>query len=116
MQKMTWGGQAGEGRTTRPPHVIFFHSHGNSRILTCLRGPFFAHLLPVNRLSTSRFSRLIALLAVLPAIASAHPGHDGGHDLTWDFGNGLGHVHYGQALLVGAGVGIAKLAARFFKN
>jgi urease accessory protein len=75
----------------------------------------------VNRLSTSRFSRLIALLAVLPAIASAHPGHDGGHDLTWDFGNGLGHVHYGQALLVGlllvgAGVGIAKLAARFFKN
>ena len=75
----------------------------------------------MNHLPLSRFSRLIALLAVVPAIASAHPGHDGGHDLTWDFGPGLGHVHYGQALLVGlllvgAAVGIAKLAARFFKN
>ena len=75
----------------------------------------------MKRLTLPRFSRLIALLAAVPVIASAHPGHDGGHDLTWDFGSGLGHVHYGQALLVGlllvgAGVGIAKLAARFFKN
>jgi urease accessory protein len=75
----------------------------------------------MNRITLSRFSRLIALLAAVPALASAHPGHDGGHDLTWDFGGGLGHVHYGQALLVGlllvgVAVGIAKLAARFFKN
>ena len=75
----------------------------------------------MNVLHSSRFSRLIALLAAVPALASAHPGHDGGHDLTWDFGSGLGHVHYGQALLVGlllvgVAVGIAKLAARFFKN
>jgi urease accessory protein len=75
----------------------------------------------MKRLNPTRFYCLIALLAAVPAIASAHPGHDGGHDLTWDFGSGLGHVHYGQAvlvglLLVGAGVGIAKLAARFFKN
>ena len=75
----------------------------------------------MNRLNLPRFSRLISLLAALPAVASAHPGHDGGHDLTWDFGSGLGHVHYGQALLVGlllvgVAVGFAKLAARFFKN
>jgi len=73
----------------------------------------------MNRLTLPRFSRLIALLGALPAIASAHPGHE--NDLTWDFGSGLGHVHYGQVLLVGllvvgVGVGIAKLAARFFKN
>ena len=60
--------------------------------------------------------RLLALFAVLPAIASAHPGHDGGHDLTWDFGS-LGHVHYGPMLvggllLVGAVVVIAKLSTR----
>ena len=75
----------------------------------------------MNRLRFSRFSQSITLLAALPAIASAHPGHAGGHDLTWDFGSGLGHVHYGQALiagilLVGAVVGIAKLRAKFFRN
>ena len=60
--------------------------------------------------------RLLALFAALPTIASAHPGHDGGHELTWDFGS-LGHVHYGPLLvggllLIGAVVVIAKLAAR----
>jgi hypothetical protein len=67
-------------------------------------------------LRPSASPRLLALLAALPAIASAHPGHDGGHDLTWDFGS-LGHVHYGPMLvggllLVGAVVVIAKLATR----
>jgi hypothetical protein len=62
------------------------------------------------------FPRLLVLIAALPAIASAHPGHDGGHDLTWDFGS-LGHVHYGPMLvggllLIGAVVVIAKLATR----
>ena len=60
--------------------------------------------------------RLLALFAALPAIASAHPGHDGGHDLTWDFGS-LGHIHYGPMLiagllLVGSVAVIAKLASR----
>lgn len=71
----------------------------------------------MKRLITTRSTLLITLLAGLPAVASAHPGHDGGHELTWDFGNGLGHVHYGQALVfgllvVGAAVAIAKLAKR----
>jgi len=30
--------------------------------------------------------RLIALAVVLPAVAQAHPGHDG-HELTWDLGH-----------------------------
>ena len=63
-----------------------------------------------------RICRSISLLTALPSIASAHPGHDGGHDLTWDFGS-LGHVHYGPMIvaslvLVGAILLIAKLAAR----
>ena len=39
----------------------------------------------------SRLLKLGAVLAVLPAVASAHPGHDGGHDLTWDFFGGFAH-------------------------
>ncbi len=27
----------------------------------------------------------VASAALFPALAHAHPGHDGGHDLTWDF-------------------------------
>ena len=70
----------------------------------------------MKRLLPSASPRLLALFAALPAIASAHPGHDGGHELTWDFGS-LGHVHYapmlvGGLLLVGAVVVIAKLATR----
>ena len=31
-----------------------------------------------------------ALLLATPALLSAHPGHDDGHELTWDFhGHGL---------------------------
>lgn len=75
----------------------------------------------MKRLHPACCTRLMVLLAALPAIAFAHPGHEGDHELTWDFGSGLGHVHYGQALvaallLVGAGFGISKLAARFFKR
>ena len=33
---------------------------------------------------------LAALLLAAPALLQAHPGHDGGHELTWDFhGHGL---------------------------
>ncbi len=31
------------------------------------------------------------LLAALPAIASAHPGHDGDHGFGWDFSGGFAH-------------------------
>ena len=33
---------------------------------------------------------LAALSAVFPALAQAHPGHDG-HELTWDFQGGFLH-------------------------
>ena len=76
--------------------------------------------MPMNAFRPARLYRLISLLTALPAVASAHPGHDGGHDLTWDFGS-LGHVHYGpmlvaSVLLVGAAIVIAKLAAQHFSR
>jgi hydrogenase/urease accessory protein HupE len=38
-------------------------------------------------------SRRIALVLglVAPLVAFAHPGHDGDHGLTWDFGHLAGH-------------------------
>jgi urease accessory protein len=74
-------------------------------------GPFFAHLLPMNRLNPTRFSRLIALLAALPALASAHPGHD----LTWDFSGGFGHPIGGLdhvLAMVAVGLWAAQLGGR----
>jgi urease accessory protein len=55
----------------------------------------------------ARFLKLIAALALLPAVASAHPGHDGGHDLTWDFSGGFAHPVFGlDHLLAMIAVGI----------
>ena len=45
----------------------------------------------MKRILASRLFKLGAVLAVLPAAALAHPGHDGGHDLTWDFSGGFAH-------------------------
>jgi urease accessory protein len=54
-----------------------------------------------------RFSQIVAALALLPAVASAHPGHDGGHDLTWDFAGGFAHPLFGlDHLLAMVAVGI----------
>ncbi len=40
--------------------------------------------------------RFIALAAfALPVLAQAHPGHDGGHELTWDFTSGATHPFSG---------------------
>lgn len=33
-----------------------------------------------------------ALTFLLASTAQAHPGHDGGHDLTWDFSAAVHHV------------------------
>jgi len=33
-----------------------------------------------------------AALALIPVVASAHPGHDGGHGLTWDLSGGIEHA------------------------
>ena len=85
------------------------------RILSSRRGPFFAYLLPMKRLISARFTGLIALLAVLPAVAFAHPGHDGGHDLTWDFSGGFGHPISGLdhvLAMVAVGLWAAQLGGR----
>ena len=64
-------------------------------------------------MKSARFLVLTALFA-LPALAQAHPGHDGDHDFVWDFG------HFASqplatiscvALLVAAGYGIRALVA-----
>lgn len=42
-----------------------------------------------------KLSRVLALAALtLPALAHAHPGHEG-HDLTWDFAGGVAHPFSG---------------------
>ena len=65
----------------------------------------------MNSRSTSRFSRLFATLALLPVVASAHPGHDGGHGLTWDFAGGFGHAEaaLGVLFILGMAVFVMKL-------
>jgi urease accessory protein len=55
----------------------------------------------------SRFLQLVTTLALLPAVASAHPGHAGDHDLTWDFSGGFSHPLFGlDHLLAMIAVGI----------
>ncbi|EIP97466.1 hydrogenase/urease accessory protein [Opitutaceae bacterium TAV1] len=50
---------------------------------------------------------LLVGLVVLPALAQAHPGHDGGHELTWDFGGGFAHPFTGwDHLLAMTAVGL----------
>lgn len=34
---------------------------------------------------------LVAALFSLPLLAQAHPGHDGDHELVWDFGHLASH-------------------------
>ena len=36
-------------------------------------------------------SLLVATAFALPALAHAHPGHDGDHDLVWDFDHLAAH-------------------------
>ena len=41
--------------------------------------------------SLSSLLKGFVLLAAIPAIASAHPGHDGDHGFGWDFSGGFAH-------------------------
>lgn len=62
----------------------------------------------------SRFARMGGLLLVLPALAQAHPGHDG-HDLTWDFSGGFAHPLSGWdhlLAMVAVGLWAAQLGGR----
>lgn len=61
--------------------------------------------------------RFLTALAALPAIAHAHPGHDG-DELTWDFGHLAAHpvATLGWSLLFATSLwGARKLAHSFAK-
>jgi urease accessory protein len=69
----------------------------------------------MKRPLASRFLKLGAVLALLPAVASAHPGHDGGHDLGWDFSGGFVHPLGGLdhlLAMIAVGVWAAQLGGR----
>lgn len=64
---------------------------------------------------TARFFKISATLALLPAVASAHPGHDGGHDLTWDFAGGFAHPVFGLdhlLAMIAVGIWAAQMGGR----
>lgn len=55
---------------------------------------------------------LLAGLFAVPALAHAHPGHDGDHEFVWDFGHFVSHPFAtlaGAALVVGAGWLVCRL-------
>ncbi|HTJ78769.1 MAG TPA: HupE/UreJ family protein [Rariglobus sp.] len=55
------------------------------------------------------------LLAAIPAIASAHPGHDGGHGFGWDFSSGFAHPLGGWdhlLAMIAVGLWAAQLGGR----
>ncbi|MFA6287242.1 MAG: HupE/UreJ family protein [Opitutaceae bacterium] len=63
----------------------------------------------------SRFLKLGTVLAFLPAIASAHPGHDGDHGFGWDFSGGFVHPLGGWdhlLAMIAVGLWAAQLGGR----
>ncbi len=69
------------------------------------------------RMTKSLARRLLALAAVLAVTpwASAHPGHDGDHDFTWDFSGGLAHPFTGMdhmLAMIAVGLWAAQLGGR----
>jgi urease accessory protein len=69
----------------------------------------------MKRPLAARFLKLCAVLALLPAVASAHPGHDGGHDLSWDFAGGFAHPIGGfdhLLAMIAVGVWAAQIGGR----
>ena len=66
----------------------------------------------MNRLT--RNAQMGAILLALPALAQAHPGHDG-HDLTWDFSSGFAHPLSGWdhlLAMIAVGLWAAQLGGR----
>lgn len=60
-------------------------------------------------------SFLALLAALLPVIASAHPGHDGDHDFGWDFTGGLTHPLFGWdhlLAMIAVGLWASRLGGR----
>ena len=65
--------------------------------------------------SLRSFFKGLVLLAAIPAIASAHPGHDGGHGFGWDFSGGFAHPLSGWdhlLAMVAVGLWAAQLGGR----
>jgi urease accessory protein len=61
-----------------------------------------------------RFAPMAALLLAVPALAHAHPGHEG-HDLTWDFNGGFAHPVSGWdhlLAMIAVGLWAAQLGGR----
>ncbi len=61
--------------------------------------------------------RTLSFLALfaLPALAHAHPGHDGDHGLVWEFGTGFVHPLFGWdhlAAMLAVGLWAAQLGGR----
>jgi hydrogenase/urease accessory protein HupE len=55
---------------------------------------------------------LLAGLIAAPALAHAHPGHDGDHDFVWDFGHLVSHPFATlacAAVITGAGLLVWRL-------
>lgn len=54
----------------------------------------------------------VSLLLLFPALASAHPGHEGG-DLTWDYQHLVSHplATLGCFAVLAAGAGVVSLVA-----
>ena len=67
----------------------------------------------MKRPLASRFLKLVAVIALLPAVASAHPGHDGGHDLSWDLSGGIEHAKLPVACLLA--ICITILAVKIYR-
>jgi hypothetical protein len=59
----------------------------------------------------SHFPKFAALTLLVPMIAGAHPGHDGGHGLTWDLSGGIEHAKLplGCLILLGLTVLVVKI-------
>lgn len=58
---------------------------------------------------------LFLAVALVPALASAHPGHDGDHDFGWDFTGGLTHPLFGWdhlLAMIAVGLWAARLGGR----
>lgn len=69
----------------------------------------------MNSVSFTRLFKYVALLSLLPAVAFAHPGHDGGHDFGWDFSAGFTHPLVGAdhlLAMLAVGIWAAQLGGR----
>jgi len=62
----------------------------------------------------SRLLKISAVLALLPVAASAHPGHDGGHGLTWDLSGGIEHAKLPLGCLLV--IGLTILAVKLYRS